>query len=449
MLSRDLLRSPAIRPQQTTDRPDSTSNLWRTQLRTMHFRRRLLDDQGELFTLRATPCYQPLHLRGLTITQPNPQLLVNNPSEVIAQTLPFTLDQIQPQIENTLSTLHQSQQTLFDGATLLEQDVNHQLNNLLSHNSKRLESNIATFNTLQHKPMICAPAPRPAIKTSLEPTVEPSPHIWPQYRVQQEPRELPKLPKALMEQLDEEFPIPAQNPQNTAIVRRALKDQFHPSLQCAQSAYISSMDALLDMAELYGDLTYNYLQGMRRINQHSQNLMAQGNHIQALLEQLPHIKETPVALQQERRVLAQTLRQANDDICSSEWFDNIKKMRELWEAAFERSIEKIRAEMGQIVEQHSAAGSTMFTEVADSIFNGHDSLTEMHMPTAQEVQQAFETLGLPSTATRADVKKKFRALSRQYHPDKLTAEQATRPDLQSHYQTVMTAYQRLMRVYVD
>ncbi len=447
MFARNLLRSPAIRPQQTSSHTSSTATSGRAYLRAVHIQKRLLDQPCEQKTPSLIPNNQALAQRTLTGTQLNLPQLASSPGNI--QALPFTLEELELQIKTRMAELHETQHQLQQRALTLQQDVNQQLGTLQTNNFERLETNITTFNALQHTPMICAPLARPAITATGEAETSSSLHTWLPYRGNQQLRDLPELPSEMTEQLDREFPMPAHHADSKALTTWTFNDHFDPSLQCAQSAYTASVDALLDMAELQGDLTYNYLQGMRAIDQHSKNLMVQGNQIQTWQNQLPSQTNTPAELQQERRELLQSLRQATEDICNVEWFDNIPKMRKSLREVFEQASKKINEEMGQFVAQHSKAGLTMFAEVADSIFNNNTIASDMRSPTPLEVQQAYETLGLPNTATRAEVKKKFHELSRQLHPDKLTEEETARPDVQARFRMVMTAYQQLMRIFTD
>jgi hypothetical protein len=58
----------------------------------------------------------------------------------------------------------------------------------------------------------------------------------------------------------------------------------------------------------------------------------------------------------------------------------------------------------------------------------------------QEVQLAFATLGLPSAATHDEVKARFRALARQWHPDRLTNNAPKVPEASSRMSQINVAY---------
>jgi len=58
----------------------------------------------------------------------------------------------------------------------------------------------------------------------------------------------------------------------------------------------------------------------------------------------------------------------------------------------------------------------------------------------QEVQLAFATLGLPSAATHDEVKARFRALVREWHPDRLTNTAQKAAEASSRMSQINVAY---------
>jgi hypothetical protein len=101
------------------------------------------------------------------------------------------------------------------------------------------------------------------------------------------------------------------------------------------------------------------------------------------------------------------------------------------------------------VQHHTGAG---FADPEPGPGPGAAADSEPEPPGTQEVlrEQYLDRLGLPPTATLADVKRQFKQLSRKFHPDVLRREPpARRAQLEARYKGMTQAYHWLIEHYAE
>ena len=59
------------------------------------------------------------------------------------------------------------------------------------------------------------------------------------------------------------------------------------------------------------------------------------------------------------------------------------------------------------------------------------------MSASEEIREALETLGLPPMVTREEIKKRYRRLAKQFHPDRQGGESGEMEAINRAYETLM------------
>jgi DnaJ like chaperone protein len=83
---------------------------------------------------------------------------------------------------------------------------------------------------------------------------------------------------------------------------------------------------------------------------------------------------------------------------------------------------------------------------AQTIFGGAGQAGPRQAPAASSLEQAYKVLGVESTATDAEIKKAYRRLMSQHHPDKLLARglpESMRAEAEERTQEIRAAYDAL------